>query len=271
MDLLQAVILGLVQGATEFIPVSSSGHLVLIPWLMSWPEPGLTFDTTVHLGTLAAVLAYFWKDLLDLVRAAIVGLLHRDPWGTPKSLLAWLIVAGTIPAASLGFLFEEVFEKFFGAPVTVAALLLVTGLLLILGEKLGKQTRELGDLRWGDALLIGLAQAVAILPGVSRSGATITAGLGLSVRRDDSARFSFLLSVPIIMGTGLFQLLKTAKTTGIVSQAPEMIVGFVTAAVCGYLCIHFLLRYLQKHSLYVFSAYCWAFGLTCLLVAYLRG
>jgi undecaprenyl-diphosphatase len=271
MNILQAIILGLVQGATEFIPVSSSGHLVLLPWLLGWPEPGLAFDTTLHLGTLAAVLAYFWKDLLGMARAVVAGLARRDPWDRPESRLVWLLVLGTIPAAVLGFLFKDFFESVFSAPLAVAVLLLVTGLLLALGERLGQQERSLESLRWDDALLIGLAQAVAILPGISRSGATIATGLARSIRRQASARFSFLLAIPAILGSGLFQLLRLVEAGGWAAQAPGLVVGFAAAAVSGYLCIHFLLRYLQEHRLYAFSVYCWVFGAACLLVAFLRG
>jgi undecaprenyl-diphosphatase len=271
MDILQAIVLGLVQGATEFVPVSSSGHLVLLPWLLHWPEPGLAFTTTMHLGTLAAVLAYFWKDLLGMIRAVVVGLVRRAPWDAPESRLAWLVVLGTIPAVVLGFLFEDFFESAFSAPAAVAVLLLVTGLILALGERLGRRERSLEDLRWDDALLVGLAQAVAILPGISRSGATIAAGLTRSVRREASARFSFLLAVPVILGGGLLELLKLVRAGGGAAQAPGLVAGFVAAAVSGYFCIYFLLRYLQGHRLYVFSVYCWLFGAACLLVVFTGG
>jgi undecaprenyl-diphosphatase len=271
MNILQTIALGLVQGATEFIPISSSGHLVLVPWLLRWPEPGLAFITTMHLGTLAAVLAYFWKDLLGMVRAVVAALIRRAPWDTPESRLAWLIVLGTIPAVVVGAPFEDFFENVFGAPATVAALLLVTGLILALGERLGQRERSLESLRWGDALLVGLAQAAAILPGISRSGATIAAGLALSVRRETSARFSFLLAVPVILGGGLLELFELVKAGGGTTQAPGLLAGFVAAAVSGYLCIHILLRYLRQHRLYVFSVYCWLFGAACLLVAFMGG
>jgi undecaprenyl-diphosphatase len=271
MNTLQAIVLGIVQGATEFIPISSSGHLVLVPWLLRWPEPGLTFATTMHLGTLAATLAYFWKDLLGMMRAVVTGLVRRAPWDAPESRLAWLIVLGTIPAAVLGFLLEDFFESIFSAPVTVAVLLLVTGLLLALSERLGQRERSLESLRWDDALLVGLAQATAILPGISRSGATIAAGLARSTRREASARFSFLLAIPVILGGGLLELLKLVQTGGGTAQTPGLVAGFAAAAVSGYFCIHFLLRYLREHRLYVFSAYCWIFGAACLLVAFLGG
>jgi undecaprenyl-diphosphatase len=271
MNLFQALILGLVQGATEFIPVSSSAHLVLVPWLFRWHEPGLPYDTIVHWGTLAAVLAFFWSDLLAMVRAVLSGLLRRDPLGTPEARLAWLIVLGTIPAVTLGVLLENFFERVFSTPLAVAVLLLVTGLVLALSERLSHGRRELRDLRWADALIVGLAQAAAILPGISRSGVTISAGLGRAVRREASARFSFLLAIPVILGAGLLQLLRLVKAGGFFAQAPALLVGFVAAAVAGYLCIRFLLHYLQNHRLYLFSLYCWLFGAACLLIALLRG
>ncbi len=269
MEIIQAIILGLVQGATEFIPVSSSGHLVLVPWLLGWDSPGLVFDTVVHWGTLVAVLAYFWRDWLALILAWVRGLLRWD-WRDPLARLAWLIILGSVPAAVIGFLLEDFFESLFSEPVWVSFFLLVTAGLLALSEQLGKRSRAMDDLRWHDALLIGLGQAAAIAPGISRSGATMATGLFRGLQRPDAARFSFLLATPIIFGAGLFQLLDLFTVPDPLSHVPVLLAGFLTAAIVGYLCIWGLLRYLQRGSLYPFAIYCAFVGVFCLIVAWLR-
>jgi undecaprenyl-diphosphatase len=269
MDILQAILLGLVQGITEFIPVSSSGHLVLVPWLLGWPEPGLVFDTFVHWGTLLAVLAYFWRDWLALITAWLRGLVRWD-WRDPLARLMWLLIVGSIPAALIGFLLEDFFESLFGEPVWVSVFLLVTAGLLALSERLGSRRREIQDLRWIDSLVIGLGQAAAIAPGISRSGATIATGLFRGLERPAAARFSFLLSTPIILGAGLFQLMDLVSAPDPLAQVPALAAGFLAAAISGYVCIWALLRYLQRGRLYPFALYCAYLGVCCLLVAWLR-
>ncbi len=268
MTLLRAIVLGLLQGATEFIPVSSSGHLVLVPWLLGWEEPGLTFDTVLHLGTLLAVLAYFWRDWWRLITAWLRGL-ARWRWDDPDARLAWLLVVGTIPAAVLGFLLEDFFESLFGQPAWVAVFLLVTAAVLALSEWLGRRQRQIDALRWPDALLIGLGQAAAIAPGISRSGATMAAGLFRGLERPAAARFSFLLATPVILGAGAFKLLDLFTLPGPLAQAPVLLAGFLAAAISGYLCIWGLLRYLQRGSLYPFAIYCALAGSAALAVALL--
>ncbi len=269
MDIIQAILLGLVQGATEFIPVSSSGHLVLVPWLLGWESPSLVFATVVHWGTLAAVLAYFWRDWLGLVTAWLRGLFRWD-WRDPRAQLMWLIIVGSIPAVVVGCLWEGFFESLFGKPVGVSLFLLVTAGLLVLSERVGGQTRKMSDLRWTDALAVGLAQAAAIAPGISRSGATLAAGLFRSLRRTDAARFSFLLATPVILGAGLVSLLELFSSPDPLTQVPGLLAGFLAAAISGYLCIWGLLRYLQRGRLYPFAVYCACAGLLGLLVAWLR-
>jgi len=270
MSLVQALILGIVQGATEFLPISSSGHLVLVPWLLHWPEPSLAFDTLVHWGTLLAVLAVFWRDLVALTRAWARSLVERN-LDSPEARLAWLIVVGTLPAALAGFLWQDFFESLFSSPGWVAALLLVTGAILALSERLGKRQRSMGDLGWLDSVLIGLAQGMAIAPGISRSGATIAMGLLRGVKREAAARYSFLLATPIIFGAGLLQLAKLSRAEAVEARLPTIIVGFLTAAVSGYLGIRFLLAYLQRGRLYVFAIYCWLVGTVSLTILLLRG
>jgi len=275
MSILQALILGLVQGATEFIPVSSSGHLVLVPWLLGWPSPSLAFDTMVHWGTLVAVMVYFWRDWRSIIAAWFRGLKRRD-WSDPLARMGWLLVIGTVPAAVLGFLFESWFEALFSEPVWVSMFLLGTAGLLVLGEWFGTQSfaeggaREMDSLQWPHALVIGFAQAAAIAPGISRSGATMSTGLAGGLQRPTAARFSFLLSAPIIFGAGLLQLTKLASTPDALAQAPFLAAGFLVAAVVGYLCIWGMLRYLQRGRLYPFAIYCACLGIFCLVVAWWR-
>ena len=269
MNIIQAIILGLLQGATEFIPVSSSGHLVLVPWLVGWDSPGLVFDTVVHWGTLVAVLAYFWRDWLKLISAWLRGLVRWD-WSDPLARMLWLLIVGSIPAAVIGFLLEDFFESLFGKPAWVAVFMLVTAGLLALGEFLGARTRKMADVGWLDALVIGLAQASAIAPGISRSGATIATGLFRGLERDVAARFSFLLATPIIFGAGLFKLMDLGAMADPVAQIPALMAGFLAAAAAGYICIWVLLRYLQRGSLYPFAIYCACAGVFFLFVAWLR-
>ncbi|MCD6552694.1 MAG: undecaprenyl-diphosphatase UppP [Anaerolineae bacterium] len=269
MNPFQALILGLVQGATEFIPVSSSGHLVLVPWLLHWPEPGLAFDTTVHWGTLLAVVAVFWRDLWRLAVAWLRSLRSRS-LGEAEARIAWWIILGTVPGAVLGLILKDPLESLFSAPLKVAILLLVTATILALSERLGRRTRDLDEMTWVDALLIGVGQAVAIMPGLSRSGTTIASGLLRGLKRETAARFSFLLSTPIILGAGLPQLWEVAQAGDLSTRLPILLLGFVAAALSGYLCIRFLLSYLQRHKLYVFAAYCAVAGVICLGVALAR-
>jgi undecaprenyl-diphosphatase len=282
VNILQAFFLGVLQGATEFLPVSSSGHLVLVPWLLGWPAPGLAFDAVVHWGTAVAVVVYFWRDWASLVPAAcraLSSVLRKETRSFPKNLvsgsvdsrLAWLILLGTAPAALIGYLLEDFFEGMFARPVAAAGFLLVTAVLLSASERLGRRGRDLDTLAWPDALIVGLGQALAIFPGISRSGATIAAGLARGLRREPAARFSFLLATPIILGAGLLKVVDLAQMGGLAAQAPLLVAGFMSAGFVGFGCIHFLLRYLQRRRLYPFAIYCAAAGVACLLVALSKG
>ena len=274
MNLFQALLLGVLQGATEFLPVSSSGHLVLVPWLLGWPASSLTFDAVVHWGTAVAVIAYFWRDWVALAGAAIKSVnrqIGKSANSTSEAGRVWLILLGTVPAALIGYLLEDFFEEMFARPIAAAGFLLITAALLAASERLGRRQRDLDTLNWLDALLIGLAQALAIFPGISRSGSTIAAGLARGLRRESAARFSFLLATPIILGAGLFKVTDLAQAGGLAAQAPVLVAGFVSAGVVGFGCIHLLLRYLQRRPLYPFAIYCAAGGIVCLLVAIARG
>lgn len=269
MTVIQAILLGIIQGATEFIPISSSGHLVLVPWLLHWAPPGLAFDTMLHWGTLAAVLIYFRRDWWAMIAAWLRGLVRWD-WSDPDARLAWWVVLGTLPAALAGVFLEDFFERLFLAPAWVSIFLLVTAVLLVVAEWLGQKRRGLESLRWLDVLLIGIGQAVAIAPGISRSGATIGTGLLRDLDRPAAARFSFLLGTPAILGAGLLQLPDLLAEPNLGAEIVPLAAGLLAAAVVGYLSIWGLLRFLQRHRLYVFAAYCAVLGVTCLAIALAR-
>jgi len=274
LDLIKALVLGILQGATEFLPVSSSGHLVLVPWWLGWDDPPLVFDVVVHLGTLVAVLDDFWRDWLTLLRAGWTALKTRstqtDPPQELDARLLLLLIAASIPAALAGLLLESSFESISTPPV-VAALLLVTAALLVFSERHVTSNRTLDSLRLRDALTIGAAQALAILPGVSRSGSTISAGIVQGLPRTSAARFSFLLATPIILGAGGKQALDLILGNEPLADgmALALLVGFLSAAIVGYACISFLMRLLQRRRLYGLAIYCAVFGTLSLLVALL--
>jgi undecaprenyl-diphosphatase len=261
VGLLEALVLGIVQGLTEFLPISSSGHLVLIPAALGWDSPSLVFDATVHLATLLAVVAVFWRDLLMLIVAWWRGLFAGQPLKTTESRLAWWVIVGTVPGILTGLLLEKTFESLFDSPNAVGAFLLLTALLLILAEFLGRRQREFTGITWLDSLLIGIGQAASIAPGLSRSGTTIAVGMFCGISREAAARFSFILSVPIILRAGLTQLIKLLRYGSVSAEAPLLIVGFIAAAVCGYAAIRLLLAYLRRRPLYPFSVYCVVVGI----------
>jgi len=263
VTLWQAIFLGILQGATEFLPVSSSGHLVIVPHLLGWPDSGLALDTILHLGTLVAILIYFWSDLWHLARAALTSL-RRWKLDDPYARLAWAIVVATIPGGILGVLLQDFFEQLFGMPRAAAGFLLVTAALLLLSEYLAKRELPITAMSWWHALLIGLAQALAIVPGLSRSGSTIAAGLLLGYRREDATRFSFLLAVPIVLGGGLYQVYRVWRAGMSVIQFQIFGAGFLAAGITGYLAIAGLLMLVRRRSLWPFALYCATFGLLVL-------
>ncbi len=260
MDVLQAIVLGIVQGLTEFAPVSSSAHLVVVPWLFGWSEPSLTFDTVLHLGTLAAVLAVFWRDIW-LVVGDWLRSLKPGGTSTPYSRLGWLLIVGTIPGALLGYLLKQKFEELFSKPLIVGLLLVGTAAFLVIGEQIGKRQKSAEQLSFLNTIWIGLSQAAAIAPGISRSGATMSMGLVLGLDRAEAARFSFLLSVPIILGAAASQLKDIVKAGGSHSMEASLAIGFLAAAISGYLCINFLLGFVRRRSFYAFSGYCLVLGI----------
>ncbi len=270
MSLIQAFVLGVVQGATEFIPVSSSAHLVLVPWLLNWPAPSFAFDVLVQWGTLLAVVVYFWRDLAGIARAAIRDLLKGKPFESAEAKLGWLIVLATIPAVALGLAFNDFFESVFGNTRGIAALLIGTAVILVAAERFGQRTRNMESITWLDALVIGLWQAVSILPGISRSGATIGGGMLRGLKREVAARFSFLMSIPVMLGAGVIALKDLKDAGDLAAQAPTIAVGFIAAAIVGFAVIHWLLQFLGKRSLNIFAAYCLIAGAGCLAVSFIR-
>ncbi|MGB8213085.1 MAG: undecaprenyl-diphosphatase UppP [Anaerolineales bacterium] len=287
MTILQAIILGIVQGLTEFIPISSSAHLIIVPWLFGWNDPALTslsFDVALHLGTLIALIWFFASDWVRLIRAGVASLLERKIGADPDRKMAWMLVIGCIPGGIAGVLGESKIDQLFhqpGVPIKMMAIIIMgviiaaLALLLFIVERTARHTREMDSLTFMDAILIGLAQAFAIFPGVSRSGSTITAGLALNLKREAAARFSFLLSAPIILGAGLksaWDMFKQFRA-GAGPASTELIlfpIGFVAAAITGYFCIKYLLRFLQKNSTDVFVYYRWALAVLIIIVAIVR-
>ncbi len=271
MDLFQALILGIVQGLTEYIPVSSSGHLVLVPWLFGWPDAPFTFEVLVQWGTLVGVFIYFWRDIWDIAQGVLQGLLKRQPLATLEAKMGWLVVLATIPAVVAGLLFKDFFESFFDKPIYVGILIGLASLILIAAERYGSRRRELESIGWLDALVIGLWQVITLVPGVSRSGATITGGMLRGFDRAAAARFSFLMSIPALGGAGVVALKDLLESGHLTSQLPALAVGFIAAAVSGYLCIRWLLGYLKGHSLYSFAIYRVVLSLIVIVVALIRG
>jgi undecaprenyl-diphosphatase len=263
MTIFQAIVFGVVQGVTEFLPVSSTAHLILLPWALGWPDPGLSFDVAMHLGTLVALLIYFRADWIALIRSAL-GLV-RGRTQSPDARMAMYIIVATIPGALAGALFEHKIEDALRAPPVIAMMLIAMALVLIVSEWVGHRKKGLDDLTWSDAIAVGIAQAFAIVPGVSRSGVTITAGLFKSFKRDTAAKFSFYLSTPIIAGAVAKKTLDILKEHSGLAELMPFIVGIIASGIVGYLAIAFMMRYLQTHNTYLFVFYRIALGIVVLL------
>src|ERR687893_2289220 len=265
LELIEAIFLGTVQGLTEFLPVSSSGHLLLGQYFLGLDQArfGLSFDVAMHLGTLVAVVIFFWRDLVRMAFAFLSSLLTRSLPADPDGRLAYLVLASTVPAALIGYFLEEIFETVVRSPWVVVFNLVLVGVLLIIGEAVGRRARTASKLTFREALGIGLAQAAALVPGISRSGATITLGLFLGLRREEAARFSFLMSVPITAAAALLSVAEAFGSGMDRTQALMFAAGFVSSAVVGYLTIRFFLRFVVHHSLRAFAYY--RFGLAAVV------
>ena len=273
MTILQAILLGIIQGITEFLPISSSAHLVLVPFLLNWKlaeKEAFVFDVLVQMGTLIAVIIYFRKDLVAIIKAFVQGIIKREPFKDYDSRSGWLIILATIPAGLIGMLFKDKIEASFGNVVMVAIMLLITAGLMFAAERLGKKTRSGESLSWLDTLVMGLFQAAAVFPGISRSGATISGGLLRQLERKTAARFSFLMSIPIMAAAGLLSVFDLLELPNLSSFLPVMSVGFITAEVVGYLAIAWLMKFLTKKPLWYFSIYCVVIAVVTLIVNYVR-
>ena len=261
MEALQVVILALVQGLTEFLPVSSSGHLVLLPAFVDWDDQGLGFDVAVHVGTLVAVMGYFHADIKLIVRDWSVSIVRRQRVG--QSMLGWAVLVGTIPAGLCGLILNAYGLDAIRSPTLIAAMTILFGLFLWWADVAAKQQRSEHTLTWSDVLIIGCAQALALIPGTSRSGVTITAALVLGLTRGAAARFSFLLSIPIIVAAGGLKGFEVLATPGEVSWI-HLGVGAVISALSAYLSIHFFLKLLERVGMVPFVVYRLILGITIL-------
>jgi undecaprenyl-diphosphatase len=276
MPLIQAIILAVVQGLTEFLPVSSTAHLVLFPWLLHWPDPGEAFDVALHAGTLVAVILYFFKDWLTLTLCGL-GISYPKS-ASPQEVaqhrrLFWFMLIGTIPGAILGKLFDKQIEEHLRLPGIIGVSMVVIALVMWWADSRARHTREIEQSNVGDALIIGTAQALALWPGVSRSGITITAGLFRRFTREAATRFSFMLSAPLIAGAVASKtpaLIKLHKAGNLDMPLSTLAISVAVSGIVGFLVIAFFLRYLKTRTLKVFIVYRLVFGIIILVLAYLQ-
>lgn len=267
MTVFQALVLGILQGLAEFLPISSSAHLALVPWFFGWPEAGLAFDVSLHVGTLVAVLVYFREEWARLIAAAFSIVRKRKVETETERRVIFLIIA-TIPGGIGGLLLADYAETTFRSPVLIASALMALGVVLWIVDRYAPRSKGLGAMRWWDALLIGIAQVFALIPGVSRSGATITAGRADCFDRESAAVFSFLMSMPITAGAALHEVPKALHQQGFSSP---IIAGVLASALSGWLAIAVLLRYVTRHSYGVFAAYRVLLGIAVLILFFTRG
>jgi undecaprenyl-diphosphatase len=263
MNIFQAILLGIIQGLTEFLPISSTAHLRIIPALFGWQDPGAAFTAVIQFGTLIAVLIYFYRDILNMISAVLAGLLIRKPFHNRDAQLGWMIAMGTIPIVVLGVLFKHSIETSLRSLYVISASLILLAIVLTIAEWItrrriarGVPLKTVDQLTWKDVLWVGFAQAVALIPGSSRSGTTITGGLFVGMNRETAARFSFLLSLPSVFAAGVFELIK--ERHGLLSPeigAENLIIATVVSGIVGYASIAFLLDYLKKHTTYLFVIY----------------
>lgn len=267
MTTFQAIVLGIIQGLSEFLPISSSAHLTLAPWLFRWPDPGLSYDVALHFGTLLAVLWYFRAEWVKLL-AATGSLIATRKADTVEKKRVLLLIIATIPGGIGGLLLESRAESAFRSPALIAGTLIVMGIVLWLVDRVRAADKPLSAMTWGGSLIFGLAQVLALVPGVSRSGSTITAGRAMRFDRESAAVFSFLMSMPIIAAAAILKVPGVVKQGGL--SAP-LVAGVVASAVSGWLAISILMRYVTRHSYGVFAAYRVALGILVLIVLYIRG
>ncbi len=264
MIIIQSILLGIIQGLTEFIPVSSTAHLLIAQRLIGWQNPTpqqssfiFIFIVLVQLGTVLALIIYFKKELYQIIRITLTSLWNKKPFADPQARLGWFLILATIPAGIGGILFKPLVEQLFKNPLLEAFIRLsMTAVLLLIAEKIGQHNRELDSLNWKDALWIGCAQVLSIFPGVSRSGTTIAGGMTRQFVRPAAARFAFLMSIPVMLLAGLYEMRDVFNIQGMISYLPAILAGFITAAIVGYLSIRWLLAFLARSPLYIFIIYC---------------
>jgi undecaprenyl-diphosphatase len=273
MTFIQALILGIVQGLTEFLPVSSSAHLVIVPFLLNWHIPEelvLPFDVLVQLGTLLAVIVFFWNDLWQILKAVFIGLWRKQPFKDPQARLGWYLVLATIPAGLFGLVVKKMVDQAFQNAAITGLFLILTAGLLFIGELYGKRLHSLEKITWLDALIIGLFQAVSVFPGISRSGSSISGGMVRQLDRPAAARFAFLMSVPIMLAAGLLEVSDALALPNLSDFLPLIAVGFMAAAVIGFFSIRWFINFVGKHSLNYFAYYCILVGAVTAVLAYVR-
>jgi len=277
ITIFQSLIYGIVQGLAEFLPISSSAHLTLLPWILDWQDPGLAFDVALHWGTLVAVLAVFWRDWVDVIKAGLASVRERSLAGDPKRHLFWALAIATVPGAVIGKLLQHKAEDAFRSPLVIACTLGVMGIVLEIADRVGKKQKPMESMTFGQAIAIGLAQACALVPGVSRSGATISLGLFFGYTRETIARFSFMMSAPIIFGAGLVKL--PALVHALRGQGEEaalvtpagLAVAMLASAVVGTLVIRWLLVFLRERGYTLFAVYRVAAALAVIALWFARG
>lgn len=271
MEYILALISGIVQGLTEFLPISSSGHLVILHEIFNFQlKNNLAFDVALHLGTLLALLMFFWSDAIRYLKAWFKSLAYWQLKEDSDQRLAWYLFLGTLPAVIAGYFLADLIGTVFRSTYLVIAMLIGVGLLFFLVEKLSKKELELSGINWLKALLIGLAQAIALIPGISRSGITIITGMSLKLKRDIAARFSFLLAIPVVLGAGSKEFFELIKQGIIQSEIGLYLIGFIVSAIVGYFCIKYFLLFLKKYPLYIFGVYRILLGLGLLIYFLLR-
>lgn len=261
MDLLQAIIYGVIQGLGEFLPISSTAHITLAPWLFGWKDPGLAFDIALHMGTLFAVAIFFWKDWIRLIKAGFTDIKSKD------GRLFWFIMLACIPGGVFGVLFEDKVETTFRNPLLIGIMLIVMGIVLYVADKYSKAEVDLKDIGFKRSFLIGVSQAIAMIPGVSRSGITMAAGRALNVKREDAARFTFLLSTPFIFLSGVY---KAKDLLSVQIDTVPFIIAIITSGIVGALSIKFILEYLKTKGFGIFAVYRLILGAVVIAIALIR-
>lgn len=272
LDILSAIILGAVQGISEFLPISSSGHLVLVPALLG-VETGLAFDTILHIGTLVAIFTFFWKDIINLIKGFILSIIDltegvdifkRELYRVPEKRFAWLIIVGTIPTGIMGILLKDAIETIFRGTLFVGIFLLVTAAVLYYSERHSSGQITQKDMSFKQALIVGICQGLAVFPGISESGSTIASGLCLGLNREYAARYSFLLSIPAVIGAGLIQIKDIATLDASLSV---LLAGFISSVIFGYLSIKLLMKMIKGWSLDIFAYYCTIIGIITIILS----